>query len=179
MAGLVARPADGPTEKMALRLAIVEAAAVFAAVWVAALSEPGASWLSRAGVAWYAVILAVCSVTALHHCDLYELETARRFSRSAPRVALAMAAVVAVLGAAQGLPPLAPAPLAGGLLAALALVLALRAALSGWMARRKPVERVLVVGGGALAEQLVEAIESRPDRAQHVLGLVDEGCAAA
>ena len=36
---------------MALSLAIVEAIAVFAAVSVAALSEPGASWLSRPGVA--------------------------------------------------------------------------------------------------------------------------------
>jgi exopolysaccharide biosynthesis polyprenyl glycosylphosphotransferase len=43
------------------------------------------------------------------------------------------------------------------------------------MARRKEVERVLVLGGGGLARQVVEAIESRPACRQRVLGVVDDG----
>jgi exopolysaccharide biosynthesis polyprenyl glycosylphosphotransferase len=74
---------------------------------------------------------------------------------------------------------LEPAPplthwLADAVPAALVVVLALRAPLFAWTARRKRAERVLVLGGGALADQLVEAIESQPDRRQRVLGIVDD-----
>jgi exopolysaccharide biosynthesis polyprenyl glycosylphosphotransferase len=58
--------------------------------------------------------------------------------------------------------------------AVLLVVLTLRAAVVVWVARRKRVERILVLGGGALADQLVEAIESRPERRQLVLGIVDD-----
>jgi exopolysaccharide biosynthesis polyprenyl glycosylphosphotransferase len=54
-------------------------------------------------------------------------------------------------------------------------LLALRATTLGWAARRKRAERVLVVGGGALARQVVEAIESTPEGRQRVVGLVDDG----
>jgi exopolysaccharide biosynthesis polyprenyl glycosylphosphotransferase len=63
--------------------------------------------------------------------------------------------------------------IAGALLVALVLALALRVVASA-SARRKLVERVLVLGGGPLADHLVEAIESRPRRRQRVLGIVDD-----
>jgi exopolysaccharide biosynthesis polyprenyl glycosylphosphotransferase len=40
--------------------------------------------------------------------------------------------------------------------------------------RRQRPERILIVGGGPLAERLVEAIESQPDQRRQVLGLVDD-----
>jgi exopolysaccharide biosynthesis polyprenyl glycosylphosphotransferase len=40
-------------------------------------------------------------------------------------------------------------------------------------------QRLLVVGGGALADQLVDALEARPGRGERVLGLVDEGLCVA
>jgi lipopolysaccharide/colanic/teichoic acid biosynthesis glycosyltransferase len=54
-------------------------------------------------------------------------------------------------------------------------LLALRATTLGWVTRRKRAERVLVVGGGALARQVVEAIESTPEGRQRLVGLVEEG----
>jgi exopolysaccharide biosynthesis polyprenyl glycosylphosphotransferase len=86
-------------------------------------------------------------------------------------------AVFAAVWVAAPLEPAAPShwpSLTGALLPALALVLALREAACAWMARPKRVERILLLGGGALADQLVEAIESRPDR-RRVLGIVDDG----
>jgi len=62
----------------------------------------------------------------------------------------------------------------GALLAALALALALHVVASAWRSRRKLGERVLILGGGQLADQLVAAIESRPSRRQVVLGIVDD-----
>jgi len=179
LAFLVAPPAGGQTDVMVLRLGVVFAAVCLAALWQR--ETPPFSWLPPGGVAWHAMLMAACSVTAFHHWRLYEPRTARCFAWSAPRVALVLAAVVAAVGATHGCPagcPIPPAPLARALFGALVLVLGVRA-LFVWKARREGVERVLIVGGGALAGHLVEAIESRSDRAQRVLGTVDEGLPAA
>jgi exopolysaccharide biosynthesis polyprenyl glycosylphosphotransferase len=69
--------------------------------------------------------------------------------------------------------PLVPS-LARMLLATLVVVLVLEAAVRGWRARQRRVERVLIMGSGALARQLVEAIEARPDRGQRVVRIVDD-----
>jgi exopolysaccharide biosynthesis polyprenyl glycosylphosphotransferase len=87
----------------------------------------------------------------------------------------AMAAFAAVW-VATVLEPLAPLTpwLEDAVPAALVVALALRVPLFAWTARRKRAERVLVLGGGALADQIVEAIESQRDRRQRVLGIVDD-----
>jgi exopolysaccharide biosynthesis polyprenyl glycosylphosphotransferase len=53
--------------------------------------------------------------------------------------------------------------------------MALKRRVLSLMARRQELERVLILGGGGLARQIVEAIESRPARRQRVLGVVDDG----
>ncbi len=62
----------------------------------------------------------------------------------------------------------------GTLLAALVLALAVHVVASAWRSRRKLAERLLILGGGPLADHLVAAIESRPLRRQSVLGIVDD-----
>jgi exopolysaccharide biosynthesis polyprenyl glycosylphosphotransferase len=51
---------------------------------------------------------------------------------------------------------------------------AMHAVALGRRDRRQPAERVLVVGGGTLALQVVEAIEAQPDGRSRVVGRVDE-----
>lgn len=89
--------------------------------------------------------------------------------------------VFAAVWVATVLEPAAPLAhwLADAVPAALVVALVLRAPLFAWRARRKRAQRVLVLGGGALADELVEAIESQPDRRQRVLGIVDDRAGGA
>ena len=86
---------------------------------------------------------------------------------------LAVLGTMAVYEMVRAAPPVPS--LAGMLLTTLVVVLVLEAAVQGWRARRRRrVERVLIMGSGALARQLVEAIEARPDRGQSVVRIVDD-----
>lgn len=162
---------------------MLEAAAVFAA-WLAVLSAVGPAppgWPMLVGAAGHAFALAFFSVAVFYCSKLYDLPAAREFGRSVPRIALALAGAAVLLVAAHGAPagcPIALAPLAGGLLAALGLVLTVRAGAYVCMDRRRHVERLLVVGGGPLANRLTALIEARPDSGQRVLGIVDDGYGA-
>jgi exopolysaccharide biosynthesis polyprenyl glycosylphosphotransferase len=89
---------------------------------------------------------------------------------------LATIAIVPAVLLATVLEPTAPPArwLATALPAALAVALVLRAPVFPWTARRKRAERVLVLGGGALADQLVATIVSQSHRHQRILGIVDD-----
>jgi exopolysaccharide biosynthesis polyprenyl glycosylphosphotransferase len=160
---------------MALKLAVLEALVVFGAVCAAAtVGTPRALGLSNVG--WHALVFALCSVTAFERCALYDVHQARSSRRSAPRLVLAMGGVLALLALAHGLPdgcPVPPFALAVALPGAAVALLAVRSAYAR-LARRRLVERVVILGGGALAERLVEVIEAREDLPERVLGTVPE-----
>ena len=44
-----------------------------------------------------------------------------------------------------------------------------------WLTGRGSVQRVLMVGGGPLAREVIAALEARPRLRQRVVGLVDDG----
>jgi exopolysaccharide biosynthesis polyprenyl glycosylphosphotransferase len=63
--------------------------------------------------------------------------------------------------------------IAWGLVASVPLLISLRKLAHELMSRRHP-QRVLVIGDGPLADQVVAAIDARPHLRQHVIGVVDE-----
>ena len=60
-----------------------------------------------------------------------------------------------------------------GLVLSVPAVVALRR-IAGRLWRRRRPQRVLVVGGGPLADQVVAEIDARPDLRQYVIGVLDE-----
>lgn len=86
------------------------------------------------------------------------------------RLAILEAVAVSEMIRAAALVP----SLAGMLLATLVVGLVMEVAVRGWRARRKRVERLLILGSGSLAQQLVEAIEARPDRGARVVRIMDD-----
>ncbi|PYQ55279.1 MAG: polyprenyl glycosylphosphotransferase [Acidobacteria bacterium] len=63
--------------------------------------------------------------------------------------------------------------IAWGLVASVPLVVSLRKLAYKLMSRRNP-QRVLVIGNGLLADQVVAEIDARPHLRHHVIGIVDE-----
>jgi exopolysaccharide biosynthesis polyprenyl glycosylphosphotransferase len=169
---------------MALRLAVLDLLAVFAAVCGIVLSAPGphpVPWPSP-GTAGPAALLAVCTVIAFYYSDLYDVRLARRLGWSARRMGIVWGWVVAVASASEASAArslVAALPLVGGLFAAFLALVGLRAAAFGWLARPARVKRVLVIGDGAMARQLVAAIEARRDGRLRVVGVVGEDGLAA
>jgi exopolysaccharide biosynthesis polyprenyl glycosylphosphotransferase len=94
--------------------------------------------------------------------------------------ALVLAAAAAVATLAAGAPSALP-PWPVLLLAAWPAAVVFRSgarAVSRAVAVHRPAERLLVVGGGELADELENAMKARPHRGQRVLGRVDEGTRA-
>jgi exopolysaccharide biosynthesis polyprenyl glycosylphosphotransferase len=160
---------------MAMTLAALEVAAIFAAVWGTLLwAAPGGS--SPHALAGQAVTLAVCSLVAFYYTGLYDLRTVRSFGQSAQRLPRALSVAFLPAGAAHLLfsrPPTSYGALLSSLLIAIGLVLIVRASAYRLLDTRPLLERVLIVGDSWLADALVKEIQSRPDLRQRVVGLGD------
>jgi len=161
---------------MALILAVVDAAVVFGAVvgtlvWTAAPPGPGA-----AAVVLHALALTLGSIAAFYCLDLYDFRQVRSFRQSAPRLAQAITAGTLVMVAHGAFSHCAISE--GRLLAsgavALALVLGVRAGAYRVMSARPHHHRVLMIGGGPLAQELIAEIHARPDLRQRVVGVVED-----
>ena len=160
---------------MALKIAVAEMLAVLGAVSTLQLwATPDAPSL-RAVAAW---VLAVWAVTAFYYAGLYDSRAVRSLGRWAHRLPYGLALALLPLLAGHTLfpgPPLPPAAYANCLLIALGLLLAVRATTCSLLGHGPLIERVLIVGGSPLAQQLVREIHARPDRCQRVVGVVDDG----
>ena len=162
---------------MTVTLAVLEAAAVFAAVCATLLAATPAG-SSLHALAGQALTLAVCSLVVFYYTGLYDLRTLRSFAHSARRVPRALAVAFLSVWAAQVLfsrPSMSSGALVAALLIALAVVLVLRAGGYRFLDSRPLLERVLIAGDSWLAEELVKEIQARPDLQQRVVGLVGKG----
>jgi exopolysaccharide biosynthesis polyprenyl glycosylphosphotransferase len=160
---------------MALKMAVMEALALFGAVSTLQLWAPPGSPSLRAIAAW---ALALWAVTAFYYAGLYEGRSVRSLNRWLHRLPWALTLALLPLLAGHTLfpgPPLPPAAYADCLLVAFGLLLAVRATASSLLGSGPLVERVLIVGGSPLARQLVREIHARPDRCQRVVGVIDDG----
>jgi len=164
---------------MAVKLAVFEAAMIFGVVCAVVLwsashptAEPAVAVAAAHGLA-----IALCGIAAFYCQDLYDLRRVRTFGQSVRRLPRA-AAVASVLLLAGHAPfagcPLDQATLLGSGAAALGLVMLVRARAYRLMATTPGFERVLVIGGEGLAQELIAEIQARPDRLQRVVGFVDD-----
>jgi exopolysaccharide biosynthesis polyprenyl glycosylphosphotransferase len=162
---------------MALILALLDAAVVLAAVtgavlWASAAPGPGIA-LALA----HALAIALGSLAVACYEDLYDLRRVRRLRDAAPRLARAVAAgtLVAVAAhAAFGRCAIGPFPLLAAGAVALVLALAARAVVHAVLDAEPQRERVLMVGGGPLAQELIAEIHARPHLRQRIVGVVDD-----
>src|SRR5204862_4020209 len=162
------RPArPGGNASMAVLLAVVEAALMFAALFTlrarSAAADVAAGWLAPA---LEVAMLTIACGGAFYYCDLYDLRLARSVRTSAPRLLKALGLVVIAVVAADVFLPTHNVtdglPIASVLLVAAALPIGARASCYGFLYTRPYAQTVLLLGGGRLAGLLAVEIAARP-----------------
>jgi exopolysaccharide biosynthesis polyprenyl glycosylphosphotransferase len=170
---------------LAQRLAWLDGISTLAVLATAmALASPAADpdanvWL----IGLRAAFVAVICIGAFYYNDLYNFEVPHDLSQVFGRLCRALGLSALVLAAVY---LVFPGAILGGnlapyaLLVTLLIVLALRATVYT-LAKRAPFsERVVIMGGGRLAAELAEHIQTRPDLAMRLLGvLTPDGEASA
>jgi exopolysaccharide biosynthesis polyprenyl glycosylphosphotransferase len=169
---------------LAQRLAWLDGISTLAVLATAmAIASPGVSdastslWLLGAR----AVAVAALCIGAFYYNDLYNFEVPHDLSQVFGRLCRALGLSALVLAA---LYLVVPGAIVGGNLAPYALlftlltVLLLRAIVYT-LAKRAPFsERVVIMGNGRLAAELAEHIETRPDLAMRLVGVLAPDAAA-
>jgi exopolysaccharide biosynthesis polyprenyl glycosylphosphotransferase len=162
---------------MALMLALLDAAVVLAAVTGTLVWTSGGRGPGIAVAAAHALAIALAGLAVASYEDLYDLRRVRRLREAAPRLARAVAAgtlVVVAAHAALGRCAIGPLPIVAAGAVALVLALAARAAVDALLDAKPHRERVLMVGGGPLAHELIAEIHARPHLRQRIVGIVDD-----
>ena len=165
---------------MALMLALVESGSLFSAVSVMVLISGQSHILGWRDVAWLlgqAGALSLCCFVVFYYSDLYDLRVARSFGEFASRMFQSFGIAFLLLAASYGLFPdtrIAQGSFVSSLLIVLGLLLPLRAIAYSVMRSRPFVERVLILGTGALARQLIEEIEARPGCRLAIVGVLND-----
>jgi exopolysaccharide biosynthesis polyprenyl glycosylphosphotransferase len=162
---------------MALILAFMDAAVVVGAVLGTLALTAGPQWPGVALPAIHALAIALGSIAIACYFDLYDLRRVWSVRDAAPRLAQAIAAgavLAAAVHAAFGHCAITSLQLLGGGIVALPLALVLRAGVLGLMQSTPHRQRVLMIGGGALAQELIAEIHARPGLRQRVVGIVDD-----
>jgi len=155
----------------------VDAAIVLAAVVATIVWMDGPQQHGTAVAAVHALALVVASIGAFWYHDLYDFRQVRSFRQSAPRLAQAMAVATLVLMVGQAAfrrCAITGRELLASGVVALALILVVRATSYGLMKARPRSRRVLLIGGGPLAQELIAEIHARPDLRQSVVGVVED-----
>jgi exopolysaccharide biosynthesis polyprenyl glycosylphosphotransferase len=165
---------------MASRLALIEAASLFAGMFGALLvggatAAGDGQGMSVLGPA--AVVLALCCLAAFYLNDLYDLRIVRGFREFAPRLVQSMGLVFIPVGLWVALSPgvrRVDELLVAGLVTIAGLVIGVRALFYGVVGSALFQERVLLVGAGPLTTALLREVESQPSRRWRVIGVVDD-----
>jgi exopolysaccharide biosynthesis polyprenyl glycosylphosphotransferase len=163
---------------MAVVLALLDACLLFAVAWGISLRAADAGTVAPDAAAVHALAFSLCGVTAFYYHDLYDLRRVRSFGQAVqrmPRAAAAAAVLAVMVGAALDGVTAVPGWWLVGCLLAVGPVLAARAATYHLLERPRGLERVLLIGAGSLAHELVEEIQARPDLRQTLVGLVENG----
>jgi len=121
--------------------------------------------------------LAFCCVVAFYYNDLYDFRIVRSFRDFASRLLQAFGVAFILLAALYA--SVSDLKMSNGafilsILAILGVLVPLRAVSYGLMRRRLFVERVLILGRGAMANKIVREIESRPYLRYEIVGIVDD-----
>jgi len=165
-----------------VRLALADIGAMLVAAWGTLLVHSGRPmhWADLASGAGRTVVVSLCMVVAFYYSGLYDYQLVPSFARFMPRLPRSAGLALLLLAGFRLLMP--SSRLAEGLfissLLGLGLVVALRAAAYGVIRNRSVHQRLLLVGSGSLARQLVAEIAARPHLRYEVVGAVDDECGA-
>jgi exopolysaccharide biosynthesis polyprenyl glycosylphosphotransferase len=138
-------------------------------------------WLDVAALLGQAGAVSLCCIVAFYYNDLYDLRVVRSFSLFTTRLLQSFGVALLLLALFYALVPdagMTERAFVSGLLVAAGLLVPLRAIGYLVMRRRAFADRVLVLGAGPLARQVIHEIESRPNFRYAVVGVVDDGSAA-
>ena len=138
-------------------------------------------WLDVAALLGQAGAVSLCCIVAFYYNDLYDLRVVRSFSLFTTRLLQSFGVALLLLALFYALVPdagMTERAFVSGLLVAAGLLVPLRAIGYLVMRRRAFADRVLVLGAGPLARQVIHEIESRPNFRYAVVGVVDDGTAA-
>jgi exopolysaccharide biosynthesis polyprenyl glycosylphosphotransferase len=138
-------------------------------------------WLDVAAMLGQAGAVSLCCIVAFYYNDLYDLRVVRSFSLFTTRLLQSFGVALLLLALFYALVPdvgMTERAFVSGLLVAAGLLVPLRAIGYLVMRRRAFADRVLVLGAGPLAQQVIHEIESRPNFRYAVVGVVDDGSAA-
>ena len=170
---------------MALKLALTEAALLLVAVWTTTfvwVRPLLLDWLDVAGSVGQAAAPAAACTVAFYYNDLYDLRIVRSFAEFLIRLAQAFGVAFILLAGFYTVFPdtkLADGPFISSLAIVAGLLLPLRAVSYAVMRSRPFIERVLILGTGRLAAQIVEEIEAQPHFGYAIVGIVEDAPAPA
>ena len=165
---------------MGLTLALVEGGSLFGAVTATVLITGQSRIIDWRDVAWLlaqAGSLWFCCIVAFYYSDLYDLRVVRSFREFAARLLESFGVAFLLLSALYGLLPetrVAQGPFVASLLVVLGFLLPLRALSYSVMRSRPFVDRVLILGTGALAPQIIREIEAGHSCRATIVGVVDD-----
>ena len=164
-----------------MSLAILEGLALFLAV-VGSISAWGhlllVDWLDVLTLLLQAAAVSVCCIVAFYYNDLYDLRIVRSFSEFGSRLLQSFGVALILLAAFYMLFPdtrIADGPFVSSLLMIAGILLPLRAVGYTIMRRRALSDRVLVLGTGQLARNIIAEIDARPHYRYAIAGVVEEG----
>src|SRR5262244_34908 len=165
---------------MARRLATLEAVFLFAtATGVSLLWRRSIVLDSRdvVSVLVAAAVIVACCIVAFYYNDLYDLRTTRNLLLFGPRLVQSMGVAFILLAGFYTVSPelrLADGAFVSTILVVVGLLLPFRAAVYGALRRRALAERVVVLGSGSLATQIVNEIDRSPHCGLRVVGVASD-----
>ena len=133
-------------------------------------------WTSLAIYVSQAFTLVLCCVISFYYNDLYDIRRIRSFDQFSPRFIQSVGVVFILLAVLYSFFPqlrLADGPFYSSLLVLIILVIPVRAILYAIMRSPALRERVLILGGGALAGKLASEIQGATYLRYSVVGFVD------
>jgi exopolysaccharide biosynthesis polyprenyl glycosylphosphotransferase/polysaccharide deacetylase family protein (PEP-CTERM system associated) len=166
---------------VALFLALIETSVLFTAVSGAVLlwARPIlVDWIDVMSVLGQGVAVSLCCVVSFYYNDLYDLHIVRSFGGFTARLLQSFGVAFILLAFFYALFPgarITEGVFVSSLFTVLGFLLPLRAISYVVMRSRPFVERVLILGTGALSTKLVAEIEARPESRYAVAGIVGEG----
>jgi exopolysaccharide biosynthesis polyprenyl glycosylphosphotransferase len=165
---------------VAVRLAILEAAAIFIAPGIGILvwaPHPLATLTELWRIALPSLTIALCCITAFYYCDLYDLRVTHNLLEFAPRLLQSLGLSFLLIALVYFVVPNLAAgggPLFSSVVVLVAFVIPVRAISYAILRSRRFAERVVIVGMSALARKIAAEMEATPDCGYVVSGFVDD-----
>ena len=166
---------------MALILALIETSVLFTAVsgtvllWARPILV---DWIDVMTVLGQGLAVSLCCVVAFYYNDLYDLHIVRSFGGFASRLLQSFGVAFILLAFFYALFPgarIVEGVFVSSLVTVVGFLLPLRAISYIVMRSRAFIERVLILGTGALSQKLVAEIEARPECGYAIAGIIDDG----